>query len=459
MNLDDIKKKYTEEEIKRIKEEAEEIDFCVGTNLEYVVLYLENRRRNGDIYLYTNFNGEKLYSIDVTMNNAFKKCTGVTRKTWLKKEEKWEKENKEKIERWKKEAEENLPNWISEGQLYIHPEKFEEWKNTCIKGARGDYHGLEIKHALRLMKLLEDKLPLDYVKAVLETQGHSGMSFTKTVDIILHFSKRGPAFYNYVYRNNLNKYEKKNINKIKELNKRLKNGEKYEHIKNSLKEHKILDMCIKDNSNNQKLFEGTVLVNDDGSFEGYLKYDTYVKGKIFDQVISFAAFCNYKKLSQYTAIKQEDKYIGEKDVYYIDRILNDKEISISLKESNMDFEDELSFESKLEVEREFFDDDIKAMYDWYTYNEKREISNGLKRLKNNLMTKFNSSLNKRIESLSEPFAVPYNKPYIVNEEGLKQILDSKVDEDTANSIKENAKKFEENNQKVKIYTQKKDNKK
>ena len=457
MNLDDIKKQYTEEEIKKIKKEAEEVDFYVGTDLEDVVLYLENRRRNGDIYLYTNFNGENLYSIDVTMNDAFKKCTGVTRKTWLKKEKKWEKENREKIERRKKEAEENLPNWIREGQLYIHPEKFDEWKNTCIKGARGDYDGLEIKHSLRLMKLLEDKLPLDYVKTVLETQGHSGMSFARTVNIVLHFSKRGPAFYNYVYRNKRNEYEKKNINKIKELNKRLKNGEKYEDVKKSLKEHKILDMCIKDNSNDQRLFEGTILVNGDGSFEGYLEYYTYVKGKMFDQSISFAAFCNYKKLSHYTAIKQGDKYVGEKDVYYIDRILNDKEISISLKESNKDFEDELSFESKLKVEREFFDDDVKDMYDWYTYNENREISNGLKRLKKGLMTKFRDSLNKRIETMSEALAVPYNKPYIVNNEGVKQILETKIDEDTANSIKENAKKFEENNQKVKIYTPRKDN--
>lgn len=52
-----------------------------GQSLEDVVINLEQIRRNGKLNRFANFNGTKLYSIDVTMNNAYKECLGWTRKT------------------------------------------------------------------------------------------------------------------------------------------------------------------------------------------------------------------------------------------------------------------------------------------------------------------------------------------------------------------------------------------
>lgn len=46
----------------------------------------ENLRSQGKINCFINFNGTKLYSIDVTMDSGYKECLGCIKKTWLKKQ-------------------------------------------------------------------------------------------------------------------------------------------------------------------------------------------------------------------------------------------------------------------------------------------------------------------------------------------------------------------------------------
>ena len=89
MNLDQIKELYTEEEIKKIKDNSREIYVHAGEDLSSVVIDLEKLRRQGKLNCYVNFNGKKLYSLDVTMNSAYKEVVGCTRRTWLKRKKKW----------------------------------------------------------------------------------------------------------------------------------------------------------------------------------------------------------------------------------------------------------------------------------------------------------------------------------------------------------------------------------
>ena len=72
---------YSEKEINKIKNNSLEMTTYAGQSLEDVVINLEQIRRNGKLNRFANFNGTKLYSIDVTMNNAYKECLGWTRKT------------------------------------------------------------------------------------------------------------------------------------------------------------------------------------------------------------------------------------------------------------------------------------------------------------------------------------------------------------------------------------------
>ena len=64
MNLEQIKNLYTEEEIKKIKENSREIYMRAGEDLSNVVINLEKLRRQGKLNCYVNFNGKKIYSLD-----------------------------------------------------------------------------------------------------------------------------------------------------------------------------------------------------------------------------------------------------------------------------------------------------------------------------------------------------------------------------------------------------------
>ncbi len=143
MNVNDILSSMTEEQIKNYKDNSIEMQTFAGQSLDDIVIKLEQLRRQGKLNYYANWNGIKLYSLDVTMDSAFKKCLNCSRKTYLKREKRRFEDAEENIKKWEKEAQEKLPTWIEEGKKYIHPEKFEIWKKTCIASANGDYSGLE----------------------------------------------------------------------------------------------------------------------------------------------------------------------------------------------------------------------------------------------------------------------------------------------------------------------------
>ena len=54
MNLEEIKAKYTEEEILKIKKNSREIPAYAGDSLDKLVLQLENLRRQGKINCFVN---------------------------------------------------------------------------------------------------------------------------------------------------------------------------------------------------------------------------------------------------------------------------------------------------------------------------------------------------------------------------------------------------------------------
>ena len=104
MNVNEILSCLTEEQIKDYKDNAIEMKTTYGQNLDDIVIKLEKLRRQGKLMYYADFNGTKLYSLDVTMDSAFKECLNCTRKTWLRREKRWLEEAKMQIEKWKKEA-------------------------------------------------------------------------------------------------------------------------------------------------------------------------------------------------------------------------------------------------------------------------------------------------------------------------------------------------------------------
>lgn len=452
MNLEEIKAKYTEEEILKIKKNSREIPAYAGDSLDKLVLQLENLRRQGKINCFVNFNGTKLYSIDVTMDSAYKECLGCTRKTWLKKEKKWAEDYKTKTEKWKKEAEEKLPLWIEEGKKYTHPAKFENWEKTCISSANNDYYGLEVRDALEIMKMIEDGIPFEDIKKVIEKQGHSGMTYSGMMNIILYYAKRGPAFYNFMNRNRMSKFDKKYVSKIKELNKRILYGEPLEDVYEDLKDHRIMEISIMSESNNEtKILNGTILVNEDGSFEGIVDHNNIITGKLLgEKGIVFANFCNYKKASNYCGINEDGIYMGKHEIYSFDGNIDNGSVLIELTDSERNFASEIGIEYQIDKVKGYFDEYVKEMYCWYSNNMDSEVDRILLSLQDGLEERLLDALKLRLKTLKGPqrfdvLAVPCRRPFVVAADKAEEFKNLTTSPEDSAFVRELAEKFRVNN--------------
>lgn len=405
MNVNDILSTMTEEQIKDYKNNSIEMQSFAGQSLDDIVIKLEQLRRQGKLHYYAKFNGIKLYSLDVTMDSAFKECLNCSRKTWLKREKRWFEDAETSIKKWEKEAQEKLPAWIDKGKKYIHPEKFKIWEKICISSANGDYSGLEVEKALEIMEMLEDGTELSKIKQIIKEDGHSGMTYSSTMGIVLFYAKRGPALYNFMNKNRMSKVEKEYVSKIKELNRKLNMGYKYFEAMESLKDHKIMDISISldltDNGNfdtYRDYYKGTILVNEDLTFEGIINDEKYITGKILDGGgITFADFCNYTKTSHYCGLKQDDVIVGRHEIYSVSNGVTDKGgVIIKLVDSPKDFVDEIDIETKIKQTKRYFDDDVKDMYVWFTLNIDSETERTFMTLRDKLNARLVNALSNQI---------------------------------------------------------------
>lgn len=406
MNVNEILATMTENQIKDYKDNSIEMQTYAGQSLDDIVIKLEKLRRQGKFNYYAKFNGIKLYSIDVTMDSAFKECLNCSRKSWLRKEKKWFKDAEKDIKKWEKEAQEKLPNWIEKGKKYIHPEKFEVWEKTCIALANGDYSGLEIEKALEIMSMLEDNIELSKIKQIIKNGGHSGETYSSTMHLVLFYAKRGPALYNFMNKNRMTKVEKRYVSKVKELNKKLNMGYKYSEAMEELKEHKIMDILISLDLTDDEYarykedyYKGTILINEDSTFEGVINDEKYITGKMLgSEGITFADFCNYTKTSHYCGIRQDDRIIGRHEIYSVSSGVTDKGgVIIKLTDSTKDFVDEIDIESEIKQLKKYFDDDVKDMCVWFSTNIDSETQRTFMTLRNNLNERLVNVLSNQID--------------------------------------------------------------
>lgn len=94
------------------------------------------------------------------------------------------------------EAKSRVLGWIEEGQSLVLPEKRKAWKKYVVKSYKDKtYHGVEIDRALEIMQALEDGASIEQAKAILGSQGHSGLSEVIVRNLLVEFSSRGPEFY------------------------------------------------------------------------------------------------------------------------------------------------------------------------------------------------------------------------------------------------------------------------
>ena len=412
MNVNQILSCLTEEDIKDYKDNAIEMKTFAGESLDDIVIKLEKLRRQGKLNYYANFYGIKLYSLDVTMDSAYKECLNCTRKTWFKREKRWLEESKTQIEKWEKEAQEKLPTWIEEGRKYIHPEKFLNWEKTCIASANGDYSGLEVEKALEIMQMLEDGKLFKEIKEKVRNDGHSGMTYSRTMNIILLYANRGPALFKFMNRRYSYNEGKKYIKKIEEINRKLAMGYKYDEVIESLKEHKIMDISISFDlpedcyeeyiERYENYYKGTILIDEKGFFEGILSNNEYITGQISENgCISLATFCNYKRPSHYYGINQDNKINARHEVYSISQgVIDVGRVRIGLSDSDKNYTDEIAIEEKIEELKSYFDEDIKGICDWFYRNFDSEFQRSISMIREGLNQRLVNAIGNQVEQKS-----------------------------------------------------------
>ncbi len=400
MTVDQIQEMLTEEQIKKIKDEAIKLDDFWGYDLSDIVIALEKERRKGNLNYYVDFNGTKLYSLDVTMDKAYKECLGVTKKTHDRRMKKIFEDNKKFLEESERRAIYECPKFIEESKKYIHPEKHLVWEKTCKASFRGMYYGYTAKCAIELIKMLEEGAPFKEIEKKIEEQGHSGWSHSITMKYVLDFSSKGPEFFSYHYKKDMTDDMKTYVRDRKELNNRILMGESYEKVFKELRDYKFMSIRIEDETFfNIDTTNGYIIVYDNSNFIGVLGDYTYITGKITDDCISFADFDDHISSSHYCATGKNGYYTGKKTGNYVLQLNTDvgiirvfvSELDLPLeKELNMeeyvyDVRDSLSRATKYELR--FFDDNFDEITD-----------EALKSFKEKLQMKLLNVLKNRINS-------------------------------------------------------------
>lgn len=145
-----------------------------------------------------SFNGQMLYSDIDTVDTAYKKITGKT-KAECDEAERNRHEEYEEQQRKHKEAIPGLTkHWIEQGNQILD-EKYRELWAKCVPIRLDDlYQGMELKMCLDIVLELNNNCTLEEAKTIIESQGHSGMSFSLVCAMVKSFCDRGDEFVNHV---------------------------------------------------------------------------------------------------------------------------------------------------------------------------------------------------------------------------------------------------------------------
>jgi len=168
----------------------------IGCNIDSVVKGLLKYKNEGKL-ISTEFNGVMLYSDTVTLDDAYKSVTGKTKAEF----DESMKQIREKDEKERMEHEERIPEltelWVKEGRKVLAEDKWGLWEKIVPIRLGDIYRGMELEACLDIVKTLNSGT-LEEAKAMIEKQGHSGMSFSLVCSMVKEFSPRGDEFVEFM---------------------------------------------------------------------------------------------------------------------------------------------------------------------------------------------------------------------------------------------------------------------
>ena len=173
------------------------IEFGAGDSIERAMQDLARFKERGEL-VYGEFNGQKLYSDIDDLDSAFKKVTGKTKAEFDAERKSENDRYKEEQQKHKEAIPELVKEWIEKGNIILD-EKYRETWAKCVPIRLDDlYQGMELKCCLDIVIELNNGCTLDEAKSIIESQGHSGMSFGLVCSMVKSFCDRGAEFVSYV---------------------------------------------------------------------------------------------------------------------------------------------------------------------------------------------------------------------------------------------------------------------
>ena len=170
-----------------------EIEFGFG-NIESAVKELKSHNE----LVCGSFNGQMLYSDIDDLDSAYVKITGKTKAEFDEAERVRHEEYEEQKRKHKETIPELTKEWIEKGNTILD-EKYRELWAKCVPVRLSDlYQGMELGMCLDIVKELNNNCSLDEAKVIIESQGHSGMSFGLICSMLKSFCDRGNEFVEYV---------------------------------------------------------------------------------------------------------------------------------------------------------------------------------------------------------------------------------------------------------------------
>ncbi len=172
------------------------IEFGFG-NIESAVKELNQYKSRGELVC-GEFNGQKLYSDIDDIDSAYKKIIGKTKAEFDGEKQKINHEYREQQRKHKESIPELAKEWIDKGNTILDEKYRENWVK-CVPIRLDDlYQGMELKYCLDIVIELNNGCSLNEAKAIIEKQGHSGMSFGLVCSMVKSFCDRGDEFASYV---------------------------------------------------------------------------------------------------------------------------------------------------------------------------------------------------------------------------------------------------------------------
>jgi len=170
-----------------------EIEFGFG-NIDSAVKELKNH----EDLVFGIFNGEILYSDVDDLDSAYKKITGHTKAEFDEAARQRSEDYERQERRHKKAIPELTKEWIAKGEEILDEKYVELWRK-CVPVRLSDlYKGMELPMCLDIVKELNNGCELQKAKEIIESQGHSGMSWSLVCSMVKSFCDRGEEFVKYV---------------------------------------------------------------------------------------------------------------------------------------------------------------------------------------------------------------------------------------------------------------------